>query len=96
VQTNLKPIHGKLTVARFWLSVTRKIQRPLAFTLSEVNGSPAILFWDEGNLVGVMSLTQSASHIQEIYALLNPEKLAYLQQQLAGRGIAPEASKLIW
>jgi hypothetical protein len=29
--------------------------------------------------------------IQEIYALLNPEKLAYLQQQLARRGITPTA-----
>jgi hypothetical protein len=32
--------------------------------------------------------------IQEIYALLNPEKLTYLQKQLSGRGAAPEASKL--
>src|SRR6476660_9442721 len=29
VQSNPKPIHGKLAVARFWLSVTRKQQRPL-------------------------------------------------------------------
>jgi RNA polymerase sigma-70 factor (ECF subfamily) len=83
VQTNLKPLHGKLAVARFWLSVTRKTQRPLTETLAEINGSPALLFWDEGSLAGVMSLTLSAVGIQEIYALLNPEKLAYLQKQLA-------------
>jgi hypothetical protein len=29
-----------------------------------------------------MSLTLSAGGIQEIYVLLNPEKLAYLQKQL--------------
>jgi RNA polymerase sigma-70 factor (ECF subfamily) len=95
VQTNLKPIYGKLAVARFWLSVTRKTPRPLTVTLAEINGSPAILFWDEGSLAGVMSLTLCAGGIQEIYALLNPEKLVYLQQQLAGRGTAPEAAKLI-
>jgi RNA polymerase sigma-70 factor (ECF subfamily) len=82
VQTNPKPIHGKLAVARFWQSVTYKIQRPLTFTLDQINGSPAILYWDEGSLAGVLSLTLSEAGIQEIYALLNPEKLAYLQKQL--------------
>jgi RNA polymerase sigma-70 factor, ECF subfamily len=82
VQTNLKPIHGKLAVARFWLSVTRKNPRPLTVTQSEINGNPAILFWDEGGLVGVMSLTLSVEGIEEIYTLLNSEKLAYLQKQL--------------
>ena len=83
VQSNLKPIHGQQAVARFWLSVMRKNQRPLTETLAEINGSPAILFWEEGSLAGVMSLTLSAVGIQEIYALLNPEKLAYLQKQLS-------------
>jgi len=83
VQSNLKPIHGQQAVARFWLSVTRKNQRPLTLTLAEINGSPAILFWEEGSLAVVISLTLSAVGIQEIYALLNPEKLAYLQKQLS-------------
>jgi RNA polymerase sigma-70 factor (ECF subfamily) len=83
VQTNLKPIYGKLAVARFWLNVTRKNQRPLTVTEAETNGSPAILFWDEGQLAGVLSLFSSALGIQEIYALLNPEKLAYLHRQLS-------------
>jgi len=92
VQTNLKPIYGQQAVARFWLSVTHKMQRPLTFSQAEINGSPALLFWDEDNLAGVLSLTLSATGIQEIYALLNPEKLAYLQKQLAGRKAAPEAT----
>ena len=86
VQTNLKPIHGKLAVARFWsfwLSGAYKDRRPLTVTLAEINGSPAILFWDEDSLAVVISLILSAVGIQEIYALLNPEKLAYLQKQLS-------------
>lgn len=83
VRANLKPIYGQQAVARFWQSVIHKNQRLLTYTLAEINGSPAILFWDEGSLAGVISLTLSAVGIQEIYALLNPEKLAYLQQQLS-------------
>ena len=84
VQTNLKPIHGKLAVARFWLSVTRKTPRPLVETEAQINGSPALLLWDEGSLAGVLSLTLCTEGIQEIFALLNPEKLAYLHKQLSG------------
>lgn len=86
VQSILKPIHSQQAVARlwcFWMSVARNNQRPLTETLAEINGSPAILFWDEGSLAIVISLTLGAVGIQEIYALLNPEKLAYLQKQLS-------------
>ncbi len=86
VRTNLKPLHGQQAVARFWLSVTRKNQQPLTETLAEINGSLAILFWEEDRLAGVISLTLSAVGIREIYALLNPEKLAYLQKQLESSG----------
>ena len=87
VQTNLKPIYGQQAVARFWLSVTSKTPRPLTFTQAEINGSSALLCWDEDSLAGVISLTLSAEGIQEIYALLNPEKLAYLQQHLSRKPI---------
>jgi RNA polymerase sigma-70 factor (ECF subfamily) len=85
-QSHLKPIHGQQAVARFWcfwLGQTHKSQRPLTLTLAEINCSPAILCWDEGNLVVVINMILSAVGIQEIYALLNPEKLAYLQKQLS-------------
>ena len=93
VQAILKPIHGQQAVARFWLfwlGPARKNQRPLNFTLTETNGSPAILYWEEGRLAMVISLILSAVGIQEIYALVNPEKLAYLQKQLSrSRRLAP-------
>jgi hypothetical protein len=41
------------------------------------------LFWEAGSLAVVISLSVSAVGIQEIFALLNPEKLAYLQNQLS-------------
>lgn len=83
VKANFKPLYGKLNIARFWLSVTRKGEQPVTWTQGEINGNPALLYWAEDNLFGVLSLTLSDEGIQEIYALLNPEKLAYLQKQLS-------------
>ena len=86
VQTNIQPIHGQQAVARFWshwLSLARNNQLPMTVTLAEINASPGLLFWYEGRLTMVISLVLSAVGIQEIYALLNPEKLAYLQKQLS-------------
>jgi RNA polymerase sigma-70 factor (ECF subfamily) len=86
VQSNLKPVHGQQAVARFWcfwLSLAGNNRPALTWTLDEINAGPAILFWEAGQLAVVVSLSLSAMGIQEIYALLNPEKLAYLQKQLA-------------
>lgn len=86
VQANLKPVHGKLAVARFWsfwLSQARNNQRPLTFTLAEINGSPAILCWEESRLAAVISMMLGTESIEEIYAQLNPEKLTYLQKQIS-------------
>jgi len=86
VQTSIKPVYGRQAVARiwsFWLGPAPKNQPPLTYTPAEVNGSPAILGWVEGNVAVVLSLSLSPDGIQEIYALLNPEKLAYLQKQLS-------------
>lgn len=86
VPSNLTPVHGRHAVARFWsfwLRLGRDTERPLTWTVAEINGSPAILFWEAGSLAIVISPTLSAAGIQELYALLNPEKLAYLQKQLS-------------
>jgi RNA polymerase sigma-70 factor (ECF subfamily) len=94
VQSVPRPIYGQQAVARFWVSVARRSPVPLTYTLDEVNGAPALLAWDESRLAVVISLTLSDTGIQEIYALLNPEKLAYLQGQLSGRGTPPAAAAL--
>lgn len=89
VQSILKPVHGQQAVARFWLSwlgPARKNQQPLTLTQAEINGNPALLYWEEGRLAVVITLILSAVGIQEIYALLNPEKLAYLQKQFSSSG----------
>jgi RNA polymerase sigma-70 factor (ECF subfamily) len=91
-QAPLKPLYGQRALAHFWGDVVGENTRHLTMTLDEINGGLAMLFWDEGALVAVMSLTVSDAGIQEIYALVNPDKLAYLRSQLASRGNAPATS----
>lgn len=91
-QANIKPLHGQQAVVRFWIGVARKNERFGIFTLAEVNGGPAFLYWEEGRLAGVGIMTLSDEGIQEIYALVNPDKLAYLQKQLSARGFTSETS----
>jgi RNA polymerase sigma-70 factor (ECF subfamily) len=81
---NLKPVQGQEAVARFWAFWLGQSQA-LHFTLGDVNGEPAILAWEGERLGALISPVMSAAGIQEIYALLNPEKLAYIQKQLAQR-----------
>ena len=93
VRTHLAPIFGREAVARVWstwLSLTWEGRVPLTPTTAEINGSPAILFRHEGNLAAVLSLTLSDEGIQEVYAVLNPEKLDYLRKQLSGSGAQRE------
>jgi RNA polymerase sigma-70 factor, ECF subfamily len=93
VQSVPRPIYGQQAVARFWLNVARRSPRPLTYSLDEINGAPALLAWDEGHLAVVISLALSGARIQEIYALLNPEKLDYLRKQLTARATAPAATQ---
>jgi len=66
----------------FWLNAGRQNAQPLTITQAEINGGPAILFWNKDNLAIVLSLNLSNTGIQEIFAILSPEKLAFLQKQL--------------
>jgi RNA polymerase sigma-70 factor (ECF subfamily) len=87
VRANLKSVSGQQAVARFWsfwLGQSRADQPPLTFSLAEINGGPAIPGWQDHQLVVVISLLLSAEGIEEIDAVPDPDKLAYLQKQLAG------------
>ncbi|HEY7124696.1 MAG TPA: RNA polymerase sigma-70 factor [Ktedonobacterales bacterium] len=86
VSAALRPILGQERVIRFVLGLLRKglIQDAQA-TLEEVNGGQAMLFWRDETLFLVTMITVVAGQVHELYGILNPEKLAYLQRQLRGR-----------
>src|SRR5579864_3088934 len=55
VPSILKPIYGQQAVAHLWMSLLHANRRPLFYTLADINGSQAILFWDAGQLTFVVS-----------------------------------------
>lgn len=85
VPSILKPIYGQQAMARTWVAFFRASPRPLTYTWAEINGSPAVLVWDESKLGAVLTAAVNEQGIQAIYGQLNPDKLTYLQEQLAGR-----------
>src|SRR5579859_3593354 len=84
-QAALNPIRGQNAVARYWLGIVRKNQRVLSLSTEEVNGSLALLIWENETLITVITLAATDKGVQDVYAILNPDKLAYIQRQLASR-----------
>jgi RNA polymerase sigma-70 factor (ECF subfamily) len=79
----LRPIRGQSAVARYWLGITRKfsIEQFTSVNLEEVNGHQALLAWQGETLVVVLTLVATQEGVHDIYAILNPDKLAYIQRQ---------------
>jgi len=80
-----QPLHGRDKVSRFLLGLMSKAPADLAFSEAEINGQPAILLWIGGALYDVMSFEIADGQIQALRFVLNPDKLAYLAQQLHGQ-----------
>lgn len=94
VKAALQPLFGVDAVSRFILGVKKKVEdaavaagraRDDAYTLTAgmVNGAPAIFVWQSGVLDGALGLSATADHIIELDLVRNPDKLAWLQRELA-------------
>jgi RNA polymerase sigma-70 factor, ECF subfamily len=79
------PIHGRESVIRLLAGLTRKWSADLRVELAEVNGAPAMLLFSGARLWQVTSFEIVDDRIQSLQAVLNPDKLAYIQRQLAAR-----------
>ncbi len=80
-----RPIIGRGAVARFWLGLVRKASQKgvyLSATIEEVNGSNAVLLWNDKKLSSILSFVIVDEYIQTFYVIINPEKLKYIQQQM--------------
>ena len=85
VSAALRPIVGREAVARFWLGLVRKAserQIRYAITVEEVNGSSAVLIWYDGTLSLLVTFDIRDKCIYAFHAVLNPEKLVYIQRQI--------------
>ncbi|GCE15333.1 RNA polymerase sigma-70 factor [Tengunoibacter tsumagoiensis] len=88
VTAALRPVLGLAAVARYCLGIISKTSRRYADTFAvnyaEVNGSPALLIWADAHLFSLLTFTGN-EQMHKIWIIRNPEKLAFIQQQLAAR-----------
>lgn len=82
VHTVPRPIFGREAVARFFLGLARQLPVGLTTRIEEVNGASSLLGWNEAHLEWVLLLDIRDDQIQNLRAMLNPDKLAFIHQQL--------------
>jgi RNA polymerase sigma-70 factor (ECF subfamily) len=80
-----RPVSGQEKVTRFVQGLLRKALADLTVSVETINGGPALLFWTGATLFTVGGFRIADGQIHGIYAILNPDKLAYLQRQLRKR-----------
>lgn len=77
-----RPILGRHNVARFAIGALGKYVAGLEPTLAEVNGAPALIFGESGE-VAVLVVEFENGLVSGMRTVVNPEKLEFLGRQLA-------------
>lgn len=79
-------LRGAEVIARFFLGLARTgVKRNVRIAMGEINGAPTLLVWENGALTSSMTFATDGDKIVAVYAQRNPEKLAFLNAQLAQR-----------
>lgn len=78
VRAGLKPIRGPDKVARGLLGGMRWLPSNARVRVDEVNGQPAIVAYVDHRPYGTVILEIEADRIRRIYAVVNPDKLRWL------------------
>lgn len=82
-------ITGPQPIAQFFAGLWSTAQRrglSLRGEMTTVNGEPALLLFAGDGLETVFVFSVAGGAIEAIRAMRNPDKLAFLQRQLAERG----------
>lgn len=72
------PIIGRNQVARFWIEVAKQFPPGFRAELALINGQQGFIGRVNGEIVSTMVLDIQAGHIQQIWVVRNPDKLAHL------------------
>jgi RNA polymerase sigma-70 factor, ECF subfamily len=75
------PVVGRAAVARFMIGLGRLLPDNAGFAITEFNGAPALLLWNEGEPYCVMNFSMSGGQIIAIHNVLNPDKLKHIKVQ---------------
>jgi RNA polymerase sigma-70 factor (ECF subfamily) len=82
-----KVIRGADRVARFAVGVLRRAAHLVEFRDVVVNGEPGVALLYQGSPLSVMSIRTDGLRILEVYAILNPDKLARVKLSQAGNAV---------
>lgn len=74
----LRPIEGLERVTRFYFGIAPEPEEDVEVRPVRVNGRPGLLVLREGSVYSVMAFRVEDGQIQEVYTVMNPEKLQHL------------------
>jgi RNA polymerase sigma-70 factor (ECF subfamily) len=77
----LHPVMGAEKIVRFYLGGSAKVQAPIIWEPTVVNGSPALAVYVGGELDGVMAVRVEDARITGLYFVRNPEKLTHVTSE---------------
>jgi len=80
VPVALKPIHGPDKVARGSIGGLHLLSPNVQMRIEEINGQPAIVGYLDNHPYGVIILDIEGDRIHSIYAVVNPDKLRWLEK----------------
>lgn len=79
-----RPIAGANPIARFLLGILKKAPAGAAIRPAWVNGAPGFVATVDGEARQVLTLEVQHGRIQNIYIVVNPDKLVAVQAAIAG------------
>jgi RNA polymerase sigma-70 factor (ECF subfamily) len=71
----LKVVSGREHVVRFVLGVIGRHVDKYSFERTTINGEPGILLIVEGQTIAALSVKSDGERIQQVFSILNPDKL---------------------
>lgn len=80
----LHPVAGGDRVSRLVAGLVRKAGDAVAFELREINGVPGVVAHMDGQVIATVLPDGTGTEISALRTITNPDKLRFLQRQLAG------------
>ena len=79
VPSGLKVVRGFKRVTQFYYGVRRLLGESMEFRIVDINGTPGLLRFVDGELESATSVITNGTHILDIYIVRNPDKLKLIK-----------------
>ncbi|SFE77492.1 RNA polymerase sigma-70 factor, ECF subfamily [Bacillus sp. OV194] len=78
IKAAIFPILGADRISRFYQGILPKLPKDVSYTFTTVNSEPGMILTVGGRVYAVMSLHIENNRIQNIYSIMNPDKLTHI------------------